>query len=45
VETIKQYYDAVLVHADEVLFKLDASFPLSYEIEDKLIYTGEIVAL
>jgi len=42
VETIKQYYDAVLVHADEVLFKLDASFPLSYEIEDKLIYTGYI---
>ncbi len=42
VETIKQYYDAVLVHADEVLFKLDASFPLSDEIEDKLIYTGYI---
>jgi predicted glycosyltransferase len=42
VETIGQYYDAVLVHADESLFKLDASFSLSHEIEDKLIYTGYI---
>ena len=42
VETIGQYYDAVLVHADESLFKLDASFSLSFEIEDKLIYTGYI---
>jgi predicted glycosyltransferase len=42
VETIRQYYDAVLVHADDSLFKLDASFPLSHEIEDKLSYTGYI---
>jgi len=42
VESILQYYDAVLVHADESLFKLDASFPLSDEIEHKLIYTGYI---
>jgi len=42
VETIERYYDAVLVHADEALFKLDASFPLSHEIQDKLIYTGYI---
>jgi len=42
VDTIEQYYDAVLVHADKALFKLDASFPLSREIKDKLIYTGYI---
>lgn len=42
VDTIQKYYDAVLVHADESLFKLDASFPLSHQIEDKLIYTGYI---
>ena len=42
VETIRQYYDAVLVHGDESLFKLDASFALSYEIEEQLIYMGYI---
>ena len=42
VETIEQYYDAVLVHADNALFDLNASFPLSHEIEHKLIYTGYI---
>ena len=42
VETLKQYYDAVLVHADETLFRLDASFPLSHEIADQLLYTGYI---
>ena len=42
VEIIERYYDAVLVHADEALFKLDASFPLSHEIQGKLIYTGYI---
>ncbi len=42
VEIIEHYYDGVLVHADESLFQLDASFPLSHEIEDKLIYTGYI---
>ncbi len=42
VDTIQKYYDAVLVHADEGLFRLDASFPLSDQIEDKLIYTGYI---
>ena len=40
VDTVKQFYDAVLVHADEALFRLDASFPLSHEIEDYLFYTG-----
>ncbi len=42
IDTIRKYYDAVLVHADERLFRLDASFPLSDQIEDKLIYTGYI---
>ncbi len=42
VATVEQYFDAVLVHADETLFTLDASFTLSHEIEDKLIYTGYI---
>ncbi len=42
VKTIEHYYDGVLVHADQSLFKLDASFPLSHKIEDKVIYTGYI---
>ncbi|MCP3687495.1 MAG: glycosyltransferase, partial [Gammaproteobacteria bacterium] len=41
-EIIEHYYDGVLIHADQSLFKLEASFPLSHEIEDKLIYTGYI---
>ncbi len=42
VKTIHEYYDGILVHADETLFSLDASFELCHEIEHKLLYTGYI---
>jgi len=42
VEVVNQYYDGVLVHADEKLFKLDASFLHTDKLEDKLFYTGYI---
>lgn len=42
VEVVNKYYDGVLVHADERLFKLDASFMHTDKIEDKLFYTGYI---
>ena len=42
VELVRRYYDAVLVHGDERLFRLDASFALADEIADLLIYTGYI---
>ena len=42
VQTVEAHYDGVLVHADDALFKLDASFALSHEIKDKLVYTGYI---
>jgi len=42
VEVVRKYYDGVLVHADERLFKLDASFMHADKIEDKLLYTGYI---
>lgn len=42
VETLKQYYDAVLVHGDEQLFNLQASFDLTKHIQHLLHYTGYI---
>lgn len=39
---VQRNYDAVLVHGDPQLFRLDASFPLSAEITDRLVYTGYI---
>ena len=42
IRTVRRYYDAVLVHGDERLFRLDASFPLAAKIADRLIYTGYI---
>jgi len=42
VEVVNKYYDGVLVHADERLFKLDASFMHTDKIESKLFYTGYI---
>lgn len=42
VDVVQKYYDGVLVHADERLFKLDASFMHTDKIADKLYYTGYI---
>jgi predicted glycosyltransferase len=40
---IKQYYDLIFVHSDPRIFRLEESFNLTYELTDKLIYTGFIV--
>lgn len=37
---IAQYYDAVLVHSDETTTALDASWPVSDALREKLHYTG-----
>ena len=39
-ELISRYYDAVLVHADEQVIDLSASWPVSTSLKDKLCYTG-----
>ncbi len=42
VDVVNRYYNGVLVHADENLFKLDASFLHTDKIAHKLFYTGYI---
>ncbi|MCG8509450.1 MAG: glycosyl transferase [Rhodospirillales bacterium] len=42
VETIRQYYDAVLVHGDPDLIELGRTFPMAPEIEDGIRYTGYV---
>lgn len=37
---VETYYDHVLVHGDPALVRLDATFPRSDRISDKLLYTG-----
>ena len=44
VERVRADFDAVLVHADPRLIRLDASFPLASEIADRLVYTGYVAA-
>ena len=44
VRNIDTYVDKVLVHSDPALIKLDATFPLSDQIHDKLHYTGFVRA-
>jgi len=39
-ELISRYYDAVLVHSDEKIIDLSASWPVSRSLQDKLCYTG-----
>ena len=39
-DTINQYCDFVLVHGDEKLIALEASFPRAKDIAQKLVYTG-----
>ncbi len=42
-DLIDQYYDKVLVHGDDSIATLDATFPLASKILDKIVYTGYIV--
>jgi predicted glycosyltransferase len=44
VETIKRYFDGVLVHGDPAFARLEDSFPLAGELEGKIIYTGLVAA-
>lgn len=39
-EIISSYYDAVLVHADPNVIALDASWPVTPQVSDRLRYTG-----
>ncbi|MGR3615513.1 MAG: glycosyltransferase family protein [Paracoccaceae bacterium] len=39
-EVIAAYYDAVLVHSDPKVTKLETSWPVSAALEEKLRYTG-----
>src|SRR5207247_562689 len=42
VERVRRDFDAVLVHGDPGLIRLDASFPAAPEIADRVIYTGYV---
>ena len=44
VETARRYFDAVLVHGDPALIRLEESFPAAREIADLLRYTGYVAA-
>jgi predicted glycosyltransferase len=44
VERVRAEFDAILVHGDPNLIRLDASFPLASEIADRLVYTGYVTA-
>jgi predicted glycosyltransferase len=42
VERVRRDFDAVMVHGDPALIRLDASFPATPEIAARLIYTGYV---
>lgn len=42
VETIQDYFDAVLVHGDADFIRLDETFPRAPDIADRIRYTGYI---
>ena len=44
VERVRRDFDAVLVHGDPALIPLDASFPATPEIADRVVYTGYVHA-
>lgn len=44
VQTVKTYFDRVLVHGDPTFANLGDSFPASREIEDRIVYTGLVAA-
>ena len=44
VDRVRTDFDAVLVHGDPRLIRLEESFPLASEIADRLVYTGYVAA-
>jgi predicted glycosyltransferase len=42
-DTVRGYFDQVLVHGDPAFVTLEHSFPQAAEIADKLVYTGYVV--
>jgi predicted glycosyltransferase len=44
VETLRRYFDRVLVHGDPSFLTLEASFPEAARVADMLDYTGYVVA-
>src|SRR5439155_25711543 len=42
VERVRRDFDAVLVHGDPAFLPLDASFPPTPDIADRLVYTGYV---
>ncbi|WP_209600648.1 glycosyltransferase family protein [Sinorhizobium kostiense] len=40
VELVKAHFDLVLVHGDPAFARIEETFPLAREIEDKVVYTG-----
>jgi predicted glycosyltransferase len=42
-DTVRGYFDQVLVHGDPAFVTLEQSFPQAAEIADKLVYTGYVV--
>ncbi|HUC71052.1 MAG TPA: glycosyltransferase [Stellaceae bacterium] len=44
VARVRAEFDAVLVHGDPSLIPLEASFPLTAEVADRLVYTGYVAA-
>ena len=43
VDTVKRFYDAVLVHADPALIRLEETFSMTPDIHDWVRYTGYVV--
>ena len=44
VDRVRAEFDAVLVHGDPGLIPLEASFPITSKIADRLVYTGYVAA-
>ena len=40
VELVKSHFDLVLVHGDPAFARLEETFPLAGEVEDRVVYTG-----
>ncbi len=39
-QTVRDFYDCVLVHSDEKVLRIEESFPEALQISDHLVYTG-----
>jgi predicted glycosyltransferase len=44
-DTVRRFFDRILVHGDPGLAPLELSFPLAHAIGDKLLYTGYLLDL